>query len=44
MLVIFEPVKMGQLKYVDNNGQAHRARIEDDEEYLNLILGILLKG
>ncbi|MYZ05698.1 hypothetical protein FYL03_09325 [Lactobacillus salivarius] len=41
---IFEPVKMGQLKYVDNNGQAHRARIEDDEEYLNLILGILLKG
>lgn len=41
---IFEPVKMGQLKYVDNNGQIHRAKIEDDEEYLNLILGILLKG
>lgn len=31
---IFEPVKMRQLKYVDNNGQAHRARIEDYEEYL----------
>lgn len=41
---IFEPVKIGQLKYVDNNGQAHKSRIEDDEEYLNLILGILLKG
>ncbi|SEM41552.1 hypothetical protein SAMN05216431_102141 [Ligilactobacillus sp. WC1T17] len=40
---IFEPGN-GKLKYIDESGKRHYAKITDDQEYLNLILGLLLKG
>lgn len=40
---LFEPGK-GQLKAIDKGGKEKYVKISDDKEYLNLILGLLLKG
>jgi len=40
---LFEPGK-GQLKSIGKDGKNKYVKINEDEEYLNLILGLLLKG
>lgn len=40
---LFEPGK-GQLKSISKDGKDEYVKISDDKEYLNLILGLLLKG
>lgn len=40
---LFEPGK-GQLKAIDEDGKNKYVKISEDKEYLNLILGLLLKG
>lgn len=40
---LFEPEK-GQLKSISKDGKDEYVKISEDKEYLNLILGLLLKG